>query len=42
MLLRVANLLMMALTLLELLIEPLARPPDAIEHSAENDECRDH
>ena len=42
MLLGVASLLMMALTLLKLLVEPLARPSDRVEHGAENDERRDH
>jgi hypothetical protein len=41
-LLGIASLLMMVLTLLELPFEPLACPPDRVQHSAENDECCDH
>src|SRR3954452_13816584 len=42
MLLGVANLLVVALTLLELIVESFARPSDRIEHGAENDERCDH
>ena len=42
MLLSVASLLVMALALVELLVEPLTGPSDRVEHSAQHDKRRDH
>src|SRR6478735_9923469 len=42
MLLGIANFLVVALTLVELIVESFARPSDRIEHGAENDKRCDH